>query len=220
MPKSHLDVPPVVETRSGRHVNIKNPKHGDIVISDIAFNLSRMPRFNGATMGAIPYSVAQHAVWAAVISEIELGADCVTALQVLVAPSYKAYTFDVGEPVKRLSELYAPVTTIEAGLQGHIYHALQLATPTERVKKVVGKSYLAAHSVEAHYLMPSGGRPWTSPPPHQCLLDKFLPPIEAPHAFQLIMLAYSQLIEGRALQGTWMGIVKSVISGARPHLNS
>jgi hypothetical protein len=213
-------MPPVVETRSGKHVNILSPKVTDIVISDIAYNLSRMPRFNGSTIGAIAYSLAQHAVWATVIAEYEMGVDAITALQVLVAPSYKAYTFDIGEPIKRLPELVESVSELESGLQMKIFQALQLPTPTDRVRDVTRKAYLAAHSIEAHHLMPSGGRPWTSPPPNPGLLTKFLPPISAEHSFQLFMLAYNQLLDGSQVSKVWMEMLTATIKHPHHHMNS
>jgi hypothetical protein len=49
-----------IETVSGRLVDLADPQAEDIVAEDIAWALSREPRFGGHTISAIPYSVAQH----------------------------------------------------------------------------------------------------------------------------------------------------------------
>jgi hypothetical protein len=47
---------------SGRRLNIINPSPVDIEIIDIAHGLSFLARWNGQTIGAFPFSVAQHSV--------------------------------------------------------------------------------------------------------------------------------------------------------------
>jgi Predicted hydrolases of HD superfamily len=47
---------------SGRRLDIVEPSPLDIEIEDIALGLSRVARWNGQTMGAHGFSVAQHCV--------------------------------------------------------------------------------------------------------------------------------------------------------------
>ena len=52
----------MIETVSGRLVDLADPKPDDILATDIAWALSREPRFGGHTVTARPYSVAQHSI--------------------------------------------------------------------------------------------------------------------------------------------------------------
>lgn len=56
-----------METVSGIYVDVANPKKEDIRLTDIAWSLSRQPRFAGHTITRLPYNVAHHSVF---VSEI------------------------------------------------------------------------------------------------------------------------------------------------------
>lgn len=47
---------------SGRRLDILDPSPLDVEISDIAYGLARVARWNGQTLGDYPFSVAQHSV--------------------------------------------------------------------------------------------------------------------------------------------------------------
>jgi 5'-deoxynucleotidase YfbR-like HD superfamily hydrolase len=47
---------------SGRRLDLLNPSPADIAIEDIAHGLARVARWNGQTLGAYAFSVAQHAL--------------------------------------------------------------------------------------------------------------------------------------------------------------
>lgn len=51
-----------IETVSGRFVDVANPMPRDFVVSDIAWALSREPRFSGHTIHELPYTVGQHSI--------------------------------------------------------------------------------------------------------------------------------------------------------------
>lgn len=51
-----------IETISGNYVDVSNPKSEQFHIEDIAWSLSREPRFNGHTIHNTIYSVAQHSL--------------------------------------------------------------------------------------------------------------------------------------------------------------
>ena len=57
---------------SGRRLDLLNPDPNDIAIEDIAHGLARVARWNGQTVGAHAYSVAQHAL---IVEEIADGQD-------------------------------------------------------------------------------------------------------------------------------------------------
>lgn len=54
-----------LETVTGRLVDVINPDPSTIDITDIAWALSRMPRFAGHTISIIPYNVASHSIFVA-----------------------------------------------------------------------------------------------------------------------------------------------------------
>lgn len=56
-----------METVSGIYVDVANPKKEDVRLTDIAWSLSRQPRFAGHTITRLPYNVAHHSVF---VSEI------------------------------------------------------------------------------------------------------------------------------------------------------
>ena len=53
-----------IQTANGRAVDLVAPKPESILAIDIAEHLAKLPRYNGATPGAV-YSVAQHSCYAA-----------------------------------------------------------------------------------------------------------------------------------------------------------
>lgn len=55
-------IPAIVQTISGHMVNLLDPQAADITLHDIAHHLSRIPRFNGATIGRYPWSIADHSL--------------------------------------------------------------------------------------------------------------------------------------------------------------
>jgi len=64
-----------LETVSGNLVNPTDPNIESIDIKDIAWALSRTPRFAGHTITAIPFNVAQHSVYVADLLEEVLKGD-------------------------------------------------------------------------------------------------------------------------------------------------
>lgn len=51
-----------IETVSGQIVDFNNLRPKDFIINDIAWSISREPRFSGHTTMAIPYTVGQHSI--------------------------------------------------------------------------------------------------------------------------------------------------------------
>ena len=52
-----------IETMTGQFVDLVNPDPKTIDIRDIAWATSRMPRYVGHTVSAIPYTIAQHSIF-------------------------------------------------------------------------------------------------------------------------------------------------------------
>jgi hypothetical protein len=63
------------ETVSGRYVDVVNPDPRTIVISDIAWSLSRQARFAGHTSSEEIWSVAQHSLFVEFLVQFALSAD-------------------------------------------------------------------------------------------------------------------------------------------------
>lgn len=64
-----------IETVSGTLVDVADPKIEDIMALDIAWALSREPRFGGHTITKYPYSVGQHSIQVMSILSKAFGAD-------------------------------------------------------------------------------------------------------------------------------------------------
>lgn len=88
----------IVRVHSGREINLLAPDPANISIRDIAVQLSRIARFNGAT--AIPYYVAQHSVFVAAIAST-LGASPREQFLALMHDAHEAFIGDVTRPVLR-----------------------------------------------------------------------------------------------------------------------
>lgn len=93
-----------ISTVSGRDVPLLNPQPSDIYIEDIAHSLARIARFNGHTLGRVPYSVAQHSV--RVMREVRDRIDGTpldtpgVLLAALLHDAHEAYIGDIASPVK------------------------------------------------------------------------------------------------------------------------
>lgn len=84
----------IIQTTSGRYVNLSQPEIGSIDIGDIATALSQICRFTGHTKTF--YSVAQHSVYASRMVAPEF------ALEALMHDAHEAYVGDVSAPLKSL----------------------------------------------------------------------------------------------------------------------
>lgn len=108
-----------IETHTGRAFDLHSPQPDMIDLEDIAYALSRMPRFTGHTHGSV-YSVAQHSVIGARYVAERYGEDRLTRAMLLHDAS-EAYTCDLSAPLKRLIREYTDAfDAIEARIQGAI----------------------------------------------------------------------------------------------------
>ena len=171
------------ETVSGRYVDIVNPDPGSIVLSDIAWSLSRQARFAGHTISREVWNVAQHSLFVFAIlqcgfidsfdlqksldawldksghekSNVNLQALNVAAL---MHDATEAYLVDLPSPVKRHEALREPYKALEHTMESAIWTAFDfpLLTPTET--RIIVWADLVALQIEAAHLMPSRGRGW------------------------------------------------------------
>ena len=123
---------------SGRRLDLLDPSPLDVEIDDIAHGLARVARWNGQTIGAHAYSVAQHTLLVddiALVTSPEIGATGRLAVMLHDAPEY--VIGDLISPFKVL--LGGDYRAVEARLLGAIHRRFGLATPladrlTARIK--------------------------------------------------------------------------------------
>lgn len=86
---------PWIPTPAGKRLWIRDPRPQDISLADIAYVLSRIPRYNGMTRGE-PYSVAQHLVLCSFLVPPRL------ALHALLHDAQEYVVMDIITPLKRI----------------------------------------------------------------------------------------------------------------------
>lgn len=126
--------PTVLVTVSGRHVDLLDPQPGDIDLDDIAEQVAKEARFNGATPGVI-YYVAQH---------LSLGADWIiceaTGHHEQIGEELAPLRFDASEEVLLTAAYYLLHDAPEAYLKDD-------TTPKKRALDAIAKSFGNAYGV-------------------------------------------------------------------------
>lgn len=137
----------VIETCSGRFVDILEPKVEQIHLPDIAHALALQCRFNGHVR--THYSIAEHCVRVARHMPAPL------RIHGLLHDAAEAYLGDIVTPVKRqLAEFAA----LEDRCLATIYEALAVPLPNPAAEKEVKRADALALKEEAYALLPSRGR--------------------------------------------------------------
>ena len=201
-----------LETVTGKVVNVIEPSPDQICVDDIAWGLSRMPRFCGHTITEVPYNVAQHSVFVArevrnIFNDVDLinypelkfmqkeindlhissTEPYQTIILAALHDGSEIYTGDIPSPVKQIPELRVIVKKVEHNLMSAIYQAFSLPEPTEIQEKIIKHADKIAQKIEAHAFMQSRGNHWPNMP-HISLekLQKFEAPkkaLESYHEF-------------------------------------
>jgi 5'-deoxynucleotidase YfbR-like HD superfamily hydrolase len=209
-----------LETVTGKVVNVIEPSPDQICIDDIAWGLSRMPRFCGHTITEVPYNVAQHSVFVAQevrnifndvfrglegypelkpfhqeINDLHLSSTepYATILMAALHDGSEIYTGDIPSPVKQIPELRTIVKKVEHKLMSAIYQAFNLPEPTELQEKIIKHADKIAQKIEAHAFMQSRGNHWPNMP-HISLekLQKFEAPKKALDSYHEFMNFFNQ----------------------------
>lgn len=181
-----------LETVSGRKVNIVEPSPNTIVIGDIAWALSRLPRFSGHSIPFIPYSVAQHSIQ--VMKDLEPYGDRIQ-LYGLLHDAAEAYINDLPSPVKHLPEIHAVIKRIEDRLMSTIYIALNITPPTEEEEAIVKAADKTQQAIESYNFMYSRGHDWNLPKVGFKKLQEFEIPLTSTEAYDLFLHHFDRLIE-------------------------
>jgi len=183
----------LLETVTGKLIDISDPNPEMIEIEDIAWSLSRMPRFCGHTVTSTAYNVAQHSLFVA--NEVNVdGKNSRIALLALLHDAAEAYTGDLPSPVKHLPELRPVISRIENSLMAAIYIKLNIAGPTEYEELKIKQADRIAQKIEAHAFMPSRGRHWENLPEVSLeRLQKFSAPLDSLTSYKLFMDKFNSL---------------------------
>jgi uncharacterized protein len=181
-----------LETVSGRKIDVSNPNPADIVIEDIAWALSRMPRFSGHSIPYTPYSVAQHCIQVAEDLK-DYGPDI--QLYGLLHDAAEAYINDLPSPVKHIPEIYAVIKKLEDSLMTAIYTALKIKLPTEQEEALVKVADKTQQAVEAYNFMYSRGKDWNLPDVSFIKLQEFREPMTSIDSYHKFLSYFQDLID-------------------------
>jgi hypothetical protein len=200
------DVSQCIETVTGHIVDVNDPQPETIDVTDIAWALSRMPRFIGHTITQIPYNNAQHSVYVAKIveqlmtkpgdlhdiipPEVEtaiaqylnhVGQHPQYTLNLIIQRALfhdaaEAYTGDIPSPVKRNPQLRPAIKAIEAKLDDAIFTRLGINSKLHQIEVIVKFGDHVAQAIEGYQFMPSRGVNWVLPKPNLSLIQNFPEP--------------------------------------------
>lgn len=213
--------PNTIETVSGRFVDLLNPEPDTIDVNDIAWSLSRMPRFAGHTLTSLPYTVGQHSVVVVELvqrlknaSEADLrhsfnlflsgqhpnlswNVDQISTpvlLEALMHDSSEAYLLDVPTPLKKLPGMREVYEQIENRMMTAIRTKLGLPEPDDLTQTFVKWADAYALTVESYHLMLSRGTKWTRRLPVELLaLQQFIAPKTGPEVYSDFMAWLEEL---------------------------
>lgn len=208
-----------IETVTGRLVDPSNPSSASIAIEDIAWALSRIPRFAGHTITEIPYNVAQHSVYVADLvmaliaydtpfkdticnfhelqdavgmAELNVGQDRLI-LAALLHDAHEAYIGDIPSPIKKIPELRDTFKRIEADLDLAIFEQFGLEEMCEHQKMVIKWADKLAQAIEGYQFMPSRGLKWDLPTPTLELLQNFQAPMSPIQSYGLFIKRFNDI---------------------------
>ena len=137
---------------SGRRLDLLDPSPLDIEIEDIAHGLSRVARWNGQTIGAHPYSVAEHSLL--VEQLVRVYRPKATAAEQLTALLHDAPEYVIGDMISPFkAALGLDYKSFEARLEAavHLRFGLPPQTP-EPLKKLIKRADRACAWFEATQL--------------------------------------------------------------------
>lgn len=179
-----------LETVSGRKIDVSNPDPNTIVIEDIAWALSRMPRFSGHSIPYVPYSVAQHCIRVA-----EDLADSGPRIQLLglLHDAAEAYINDLPSPVKHIPEIHTVIKKLEDNLMLAVYKAVGIDPMTHDEELIVKSSDKIQQAVEAYNFMYSRGADWNLPDVSFKKLQEFEPPMTSLEAYDKFLTFFDIL---------------------------
>ena len=146
-PKPRSDTPPRAWQRmlSGRRLDLLDPSPLDIEIADIAHGLARVARWNGQTLGAHIFSVAQHSLLVEMIARQGARLDRGSRLAVLLHDAPEYVIGDMITPFKAV--LGSSYKAVEARLLAavHLRFGLPATLPDALAALIKTADRAAAH---------------------------------------------------------------------------
>lgn len=159
-----------VTTIGLNQLDLLNPSTDAICIYDIAWHLSRINRFNGATHDEYGINVALHSVWVAHFVGLQTGC-AITSLHALMHDAHEAYTGDIITPFKNIPLIRKMIEATELSIDRTIVEALNIPAITMTQQSIIKRADTLACKVEQHKFM----RSQTTAPCSQSLLDVYQP---------------------------------------------
>lgn len=186
----------LIETVSGRLVDVLDPNPDDIVIDDIAWSLSRLSRFTGHTITKIPPTVGQHSLF---VAQMLLEADNAprVVLYGLLHDAAESYVGDCPAPTKHIPKLKVVFDEIEQGVLDKIFVKFAGRLPATDEWAFVKYYDKRAQFIEAHNFMVSRGRHWINRENYDISLtdlQEFPEPKPATTVYHEFMDFYSKII--------------------------
>jgi 5'-deoxynucleotidase YfbR-like HD superfamily hydrolase len=134
---------------SGRRLDLLDPSPLDIEISDIAHGLARVARWNGQTVGAHAFSVAQHSLLVEAVFTIHMPA--ATPAQQLAALLHDAPEYVIGDMISPFKAVVGGgYKTVELRLQQAVHLRFRLpAALDEKTRKAIKRADQVAAYFEA-----------------------------------------------------------------------
>ena len=146
-PKPRSETPPRAWQRmlSGRRLDLLDPSPLDIEMADIAHGLARVARWNGQTVGAHIFSVAQHSLLVEMIARQSARLDRRSRLAVLLHDAPEYVIGDMITPFKAV--LGSSYKAVEARLLAaiHLRFGLPATLPDALVVLIKTADRAAAH---------------------------------------------------------------------------
>ncbi len=207
-----------LETVTGNLVDVENPSVESISIEDISWGLSRIPRFAGHTISAIPYNVAQHSVMVArEVSALLRGDELATnddvqkSVEIIASSDYisinsvilkalfhdaaEVYIGDIPSPVKKIPSIHDAIEKIENSLMLAVYEVLDVDPPNIHERIIIKYADLVARKIEAHQFMVSRGKEWYGLPDVSLVkLQKFESPMTALDSYLLFKRTFKEFL--------------------------
>lgn len=216
-----------LETVSGQIIDLMEPNPENIKLDDVAWALSRISRFCGHTITAVPYNVAQHScsvlrllvkfkkdpkpfvgsfsdneiAW---LSENLLITDSKKVkCKALLHDAHEAFTGDIPSPVKNLPDMKQTLKVLESTLDNAIWESLGLCSDDsdpyvfENEAKIVKAFDKMAQAIESYQFIQSRGKWFNMYTPSMMLLQEFDQPVPAIEAYNMFKDLYEGIKEGR-----------------------
>lgn len=155
---SNLNPRAIVETVSGQQIDLQNPKPENITVEDIAWHLSLINRFNGATEEH-GITVASHSLFVCNLVYQQTKSNLL-ALHGLLHDAHEAYIGDITRPVKMLPGMDELLKSYSDPLQVCILEALGVPDISAEEKRVIKWADNVSLAFEAQHFMASEGNGW------------------------------------------------------------